>query len=113
MNLGDKLKGALLQLFGGVGTGPLASLGTDDEDPFVESSQPSTATPLREGGDEMRRGRGAILNTGPPVSVIDASSRISNTQTAGIHIQTSGDDRHDPYNRPATFAGLGYAGIRG
>lgn len=113
MNLGDKLKGALLQLFGGVGTGPLASLGTDDEDPFVESSQPSTATTLREGGDEMRRGRGAILNTGPPVSVIDASSRISNTQTAGIHIQTSGDDRHDPYNRPATFAGLGYAGIRG
>jgi hypothetical protein len=101
MNLGDKLKGALLQLFGGVGTGPLASLGTDDEDPFVESSQPSTATTLREGGDEMRRGRGAILNTGPPVSVIDASSRINSSQQTAMSIPTTAMDHSDPYMTPA------------
>ena len=113
MNLGDKLKGALLQLFGGVGTGPLASLGTDDEDPFVESSQPSTATTLREEGATFMGRRDRMRSGQAQATVIDASSRVSNTQTSGINIQTSGDDRHDPYNRPTTFAGLGYAGIRG
>ena len=98
MNLGDKLKGALLQLFGG-GSDPGFDEGDTGE--AIASSPVPTATTLREGGEEMRRGRGAILNTGPPVSVIDASSRINSSQQTAMSIPTTAMDHSDPYLTPA------------
>lgn len=110
MNLGDKLKGALLQLFGG-GSDPGFDEGDAGE--AIASSPAPTATTLREEGATFMGRRDRMRSGQAQATVIDASSRVNNSQTSGINIQTSGDDRHDPYNRPATFAGLGYAGIRG
>lgn len=98
-NFGDGLKGVLLDLFGG-GSDPGFDGGDTGE--AIASSPLPTATTLREEGDEMRRGRGTILNTGPPATIIDASSRVNSSQQTAMSIPTTAIDHSDPHSIPVS-----------
>tara|TARA_B100000424_G_C22936514_1_gene498314 strand:- start:877 stop:2226 length:1350 start_codon:yes stop_codon:yes gene_type:complete len=111
-NFGDKLKGVLLDLFGGNSFDP----GFDDDDTGVAiaSSPAPTAITLREEGQIQREGRRGQGGDAPAATIIDQSVRSNNTSTHPLYVGgQKGMDTGDLVARDNTYAGVGYAGIRG
>lgn len=111
-NFGDKLKGVLLDLFGGNSYDP----GFDDDDTGVAiaSSPAPTAITLREEGQIQREGRRGQGGAAPAATIIDQSVRSNNTSTHPLYVGgQKGMDIGDLVARDNTYAGVGYAGVRG